>query len=234
MPQKAERTSVPTAGGLILRDVVDTAVRPPATPPSDDTSTRKPRRRWLWWLIAAVLVVLLAAASTGLILVANYQPFVPGYKQYGPPIGVSSTVMRVPWLGLPPNLRLFSVPAEEGLTFNYRFSIWNHGPVPITVTRIGIPESEQAGEGAIIEPVAIYPDVNKIPELGGEWRPVQPFSLEPRQMAGVEMQITITDCDLHGQWNEVPITFEMYGIERHVLAPTNVQISLVGPEPGCE
>jgi hypothetical protein len=151
--------------------VVDTTVRPPAAPPSDDTSTHKPRRRWLWWLLAAVLVALLAAASTGVILVTNYQPFVPGYKQYGPPAGVSSTVMRVPWLGLPPNLRIFRVPAEEGLTFNYRFSIWNHGPVPITVTRIQIPESEQAGEGAIIKPVAIYPNLYKIPDLGGGWRP---------------------------------------------------------------
>jgi hypothetical protein len=142
--------------------------------------------------------------------------------------------MRVPWLGLPPNLRIFRVPAEEGLTFNYRFSIWNHGPVPITVTRIGIPESDQAGEGVITRPVAIYPDVYRIPELGGRWRRVQPFRLEPRQMAGVEMQITVTDCDLHGKWNGVPITFEMYGIERHVLAPTNVQIDLVGPQPGCE
>lgn len=52
--------------------------------------------------------------------------------------------------------------------------------------------------------------------------------------SGVEMQITITDCDLRGRWNEVPITFETYGIERHVLAPTNVQIDLVGPQPGCE
>ncbi|MGH3668581.1 MAG: hypothetical protein ACRDU7_09830, partial [Acidimicrobiia bacterium] len=133
--------------------MVDTAVRPPATPPSNDTPVHKPHRKWLWWLVGAVLVVLLAAASsTGVILVVNYQPFMPGYKQYGPPAGVSSTVMRVPWLGLPPNLRIFSVPAAEGLTFNYRFSIWNHGPVPITVTRIGIPESEQVGEGAIIKP----------------------------------------------------------------------------------
>jgi hypothetical protein len=94
--------------------------------------------------------------------------------------------------------------------------------VPVTVTRIGIPESEQAGEGTIIKPVAIDPDLYNFREQGGEWRPVQPFRLEPRQMAGVEMQITITDCDLRGQRNEVPITFEMYGIERHVLAPTNV------------
>ena len=48
------------------------------------------------------------------------------------------------------------------------------------------------------------------------------------------MQITITDCNLRRQWNEVPIAFEMYGIERHVLAPTHVQIDLVGPQPGCE
>jgi hypothetical protein len=50
----------------------------------------------------------------------------------------------------------------------------------------------------------------------------------------VEMQITITDCDLYGRWNEVPITFDMYGIERHVVAPTNVQIDMVGPQPGCQ
>ena len=214
--------------------MVDTAVGPPAAPPLDETSTHRPRRRWLWWLIAAVLVLLLAAASAGLVLVANYQPFRPGYKQYGPPADVSATVMRVPWFGLPPNLRIFRVPVDDGLTFNYRFSIWNHGPVPITVTRIGIPESEQAGSGMIVKPVAIEPNVYGFPQTGGGWRPVQPFRLEPRQMAGVEMQVTITNCELYGQWNEVPITFEMYGIERHVLAPTNVQIDMVGPQPGCE
>lgn len=211
--------------------MVDTAVRPPATPPRDDASTRKPRRRWLWWLIAAVLVLLFASASTGLVLVANYQPFKPGYKQYGPPAVVSEPPLRVPWLGLPPNLRIFRIPAREGLTFTYRFSIWNHGPVPITVTRIGIPESDQGGSGTIIKPVAIYPNVYA---YGHTWLPVQPFELAPRQMAGVEMQVTVTDCDLSGRWNEVLITFEMYGIERHVFAPTNVEIDLVGPQPGCE
>ena len=213
--------------------MVDTAVRPPATPPSNDTPVHKPHRKWLWWLVGAVLVVLLATASTGVILVANYQPFMPGYKQYGPPAGISATPMRVPWFGLPPNLRIFRIPSHDGLTFKYRFSIWNHGPVPITVTRMGIPESEQAGYGVIIKPVAIYPDVYKLPELGGKWRPVQPFRLEPRQMAGVEMQVTVTKC-WSSQWNQVPITFEMYGIERHVLAPTNVQVDLVGPQPDCE
>ncbi|MGH9197953.1 MAG: hypothetical protein ACRD1T_19725, partial [Acidimicrobiia bacterium] len=125
--------------------MVDTAVRPPAAPPSDDTSIHKPRRRWLWWLIAAVLVLLLAAASTGLIVVANFQPFRPGYKQYGPPPGVEAEVVRVNWLGLAPNLRVFRISPHDGLAFRYRFSIWNHGPVPITVTRFGVPASEQAG-----------------------------------------------------------------------------------------
>jgi hypothetical protein len=210
--------------------VVDTSVRPPAASPQDDVSTRKPRRRWLWWLIAALSVVVIGAVSAGATLVANYQPFLPGYKQYGPPAVVSEPPMRVPWLGLPPNLRIFRIPATQDLSFTYRFSIWNHGPVPITVKRIGLPESEQAGEGTITRPVAIYPNVYA---YGHKWLPVQPFELAPRQMAGVEMQVTITDCDLYGTWNEVPIAFEIYGIDRHVLAPTTVQIDLVGPQPGC-
>ena len=210
--------------------MVDTAVRPPPTPPLDHSSVRKPRRRWLRWVIAALLAIAVAVAVTGVIVVSNYQPFLPGYKQYEPPTVVSEDPLFVPWLGLPPNLRIFRVPAQQGLTFTYRFSIWNHGPVPITVTRIGIPRSEQAGGGVIEEPVAINPNVYAYPE---RWLPVQPLELAPRQMAGVEMQVTITDCDLSGRWNEIPVTFELYGIERHVLAPTNVQIDLVGHQPGC-
>jgi hypothetical protein len=53
-------------------------------------------------------------------------------------------------------------------------------------------------------------------------------------MAGVEMQITVTDCDMHGRWNEVPIPFEMYGIGKACPSPTNVQIDMVGPQRGCE
>jgi hypothetical protein len=211
--------------------VVDTSVRPPAAPPQSDVSTRKPRRRWLWWLIAALSVIVIGTVSAGGTLVANYQPFLPGYKQYGPPAVVSEPPMRVPWLGLPPNLRIFRVPAIQDLTFTYRFSIWNHGPVPITVKRIGLTESDQGGSGTIITPIAVYPNVYA---YGHKWLPVQPFELAPRQMAGVEMQVTITDCDLYGTWNGVPIEFEMYGIDRHVVAPTNVQIELIGPQPGCE
>jgi hypothetical protein len=208
--------------GAYPQDVVDTAVRPPATPPLDDASIRRPRRRWLWWLIAALLVVLLATVSTGLVLVANYQPFRPGYKQYGPPPGLEVEVTRVNWLGMPPNLRIFKVPTEDGLTFRYRFSIWNHGPVPITVTRFGVPASEQEPDSTLV-PVAVDPNVYG----GGQWIPVQPVRLAPRQVMGIEMEVTVASCMSGVRWNEIPLTFEMYGIERHVFAPTNVQIDLV-------
>ena len=101
--------------------MVDTAVRPPATPPRDDASAPRPRRRWLWWLLAAFLAIVVAATSTGIVVVANYQPFRPGYKQYGPPPGVEVEVIRVNWLGMPPNLRIFEVSTEDGTTFRYRF-----------------------------------------------------------------------------------------------------------------
>jgi len=209
--------------GAYPQDVVDTTVRPPATPPRDDASAPRPRRRWwLWWLLAAFLAIVVAATSTGIVLVANYQPFRPGYKQYGPPPGLEVQVTRVNWLGMPPNLRIFEVPTEDGLTFRYRFSIWNHGPVPITVTRFGVSPSKLEPDLTQV-PVAVDPNVYG----GGQWIPVQPVRLAPRQMMGIEMEVTVASCMSGVRWNQIPLTFEMYGIERHVFAPTNVQIDLV-------
>jgi hypothetical protein len=117
--------------------------------------------------------------------------------------------------------------------FTYRFSIWNHGPVPITITGFGIPKSEQAGDGLTNVPVAIYPDVYAVPSVGGAWEPVRPLTLQPRQMAGVEMRVTVTMKCWSVKWNTIPVTFTVYGIERHVFAPMNVQIDLVGSKTDC-
>jgi hypothetical protein len=46
-------------------------------------------------LLAGFLAVVVAVISTGIVVVANYQPFRPGYKQYGPPPGLESEVIRV-------------------------------------------------------------------------------------------------------------------------------------------
>ena len=61
-------------------------------------------------------------------------------------------------------------------------------------------------------------------------------TLQPRQMAGVEMRVTITSFLEDGatvKWNTIPVTFTVYGIERHVFAPMNVQIDLVGSKTDC-
>jgi hypothetical protein len=209
--------------GAYPRVVVDTAVRPPASPPTASTTTRRPRRRWLWWLLAALLVIVVAATSTGIVLVSNYQPFVPGYKQYyGLPAVEGTRSTSFSWIGAPPNLRVIDVPTEPGMTFRYRFSIWNHGPVPITVTRFGVPSSQQEPELKVVA-VAIDPNTYG----GGGFIPVQPVRLAPRQQMGIEMEMTVASCMSGVSSNAISITFEMYGIERHVVAPTNVQIELV-------
>ena len=48
---------------------------------------------------------------------------------------------------------------------------------------------------------------------------------------GVEMEMTMPICH-SGVSSNGTITFEMYGIERHVVAPTNVQIELIR-SPNC-
>ena len=54
-----------------------------------------------------------------------------------PSNGVRAAAMSTP-SDAPPNVWTYRIP-YKGLTFTYRFWIWNHGPVPITVTRFGIP-----------------------------------------------------------------------------------------------
>ena len=140
--------------------MVQTATRPPASPPSDDNgpSQKRYRHPWRWWLLGAFLVIVVAATSTRIVLVSNYQPFAPGYKQYyGLPAVKGTESVSFSWIGAPPNLRVIKVPTEPGMTFRYRFSIWNHGPVPITVTRFGIPSSQQEPDLKIVA-VAIDPN----------------------------------------------------------------------------
>jgi len=54
-----------------------------------------------------------------------------------PSNGVRATAMSTPSDG-PPNVWTYRIP-YKGLTFTYRFWVWNHGSVPITITRFGIP-----------------------------------------------------------------------------------------------
>jgi hypothetical protein len=232
--QSARSTSLPRPA--YAGDVVDTStpIRSPAPPPPHHgTATLgRPRRRWLHWLVLGVVIAFIAIVAAGLVLASTYQPFKAGFKQYGPPKGVEATALQIDWLDAPPNVWTYRVPSHKGLTFTYRFSIWNHGPVPITVTRLGIPVSKQAGQGLTVVPVAVDANVYG----GGGWEPVHPLTLHSRQMSGVEMRVTITSCLEHGatiRWNTVPVTFKVYGIERHVFAPMNVQIDLVGTQTEC-
>ena len=217
--------------------MVDTRVRPPDAPPSNgDTATaRGPHSRWLRRVLLAFVALLIAGVTTATILVSNYQPFHAGFKQYGAPSGVSATVTKIDWLDAPPNVQTIRIPVQKGLTFLYRFSIWNHGPVSITVTQLGTPLAEQRGIGFTAVPVRINPNVYAFPP-GGTWGPVRSVTLEPRQTMAVEMRVTVTSCLEQGydaRWNSVPVSFTMFGIHRHVVATTNVQIDLIGTQPNC-
>lgn len=65
------------------------------------------------------------------------------------------------------------------------------------------------------------------------------MELQPRghrEMSDVEMQVRVSRCMDQGaltRWNDVPVTFKVFGIERHVFAQMNVQIDLVGTQPDC-
>lgn len=202
-----------------------------------DTSTvPSTRRHWFRRALLGLVMVFIVGATTAAILAAHYQPLVPGSIGYRPPLGISVTETRVLWPGVPPGAENYQIPAQKGLSFDYRFTLSNSGPVPITVTQVGSTLAEQAGTGTTAVAVSINLNIYGTPH-GGTWESVRPIVLRPRQEMAVRMRVTVTSCLQRGAtaggWSMVPVSFSVYGIHRDVFAPTNVQITLVGTQASC-
>ena len=214
-----------------------TPVQPPIDPPIDPAPPKR-RRRWIAWTVFGLVVAVAAAAVTVTAIVANYQPLWGGGRAWPAPPGIGATITQEYWLQpngfeqLPPQARYITIPAHKGLTFTYRFSFFNKGKTPITVTSIGLPASAQRSDGGlIITPVAVQ--TSRMAALG-TWGPMQPFTLGEREMASVEMRVQVTECSDGGVvWNSFPVSFTVLGVHRHDRLPTNVEIYLSGQDKGC-
>ena len=187
-------------------------------------------------------VLLVCAIVTATAVLANYQPLWGGGKAWPAPVGVGAKVTREYWLQpgsgleqLPPNAQYISIPAHKGLMFTYRFSFFNKGATPVTVTSIGLPPSVQRGGGGpIITPEAVLTD--QMIANGQGWESMRPFTLPARMGASVQVRVQVLQCvPAQGtvSWNSLPMTFTVHGVHRHDTLPTNVEISLSPQRQNC-
>jgi len=188
--------------------------------------------------VAILAAVILIAFSTAAALVLNYQPLRGGPIQWPPPTGVGAVAVPEHWLGsdgfqaLPMGAERLRVPAPQGLSFSYRYSFYNRGSVPVTVTSIGFPRADQAGESLTKTAVAV--------NVGGtgwrSWFPYTPLIVQARQSVSVEVNVRVTDCLKPGdivEWDTDKVAFTVFGIHRTAILTTNVLVQLVGVPQTC-
>jgi hypothetical protein len=179
----------------------------------------------------------ISALGIAWALVANYQPIVPGGTRWRAPTGVGATVIPQTWLDAPAGARVFRIPAKKGLSFTYRYHVYNQGPVPITVTSIGLPISVQRADVVTRDVARVKVDggAGGAPILGGgRWVPFQPFTLHGRQGVSVEeraVETAVIDCLT--RWNTERFSYKVFGLPRSDWVTLPVQINLIG-SPDCQ
>jgi hypothetical protein len=206
---------------------VKTQVRPPIAPPEPPATTVGPRRRrWLRWVALVVVLIIVAAFIAGVSWIARYDPLARGSIGYAPPAGVDAKVVDVSYAIADAPL-IFRIPAVTGMTFRYRFSIRNDGPVAITIRDVGIPV-ERTGNVVNRHPVRVMTNAYATP-TGSPWIAFQPFTLAPGQEGAIEMEATLHGCveDMLG-WGDEEMTYTVFGISRHVMFVPDVELTLVG------
>ena len=208
---------------------MDTIVRPPGTPPLAPIAGR---RHWPRRVAFTAAVVLLSVVAGGSIWIANYDPFIPGSRGYGPQ-DPRIRVTEVDALGT--SGRVYDFPAGGPARFRYTFSIVNDGPVAVTIEGVGPPIAEQTSE-ITRRPVRVIPD-ERTPGPDGNlvytaWHPVV---LAPGGEAGIEMELTFDPrvCVERGSrfsaWPET-IRYSVFGIHRTTTFESDLEVRIVGSE----
>lgn len=203
-------------------------IRPPQTPVMPRSIADAPRR---WPRRLAAVAILLAVTLIGLavVWVVNVEPLSRGTEGFAvndPALRVH--VRDVSAMGVTGSVQ--TIEARPGMRFQYRFSVRNDGPIPVTITDVGT----DGTAGISRRVVAAKPDLS----LGGSpsrgYAPFEPFTLAPGAEAGVEMRVEVpTDVciDRHGgseSWYTEPVVFEVGGIVRHAEVDTGTEIRMVG------
>jgi hypothetical protein len=207
---------------------VKTLTRPPQTPVRPRAVAEAPRR-WPRRIAAiGMLLVLVVAAIVG-VWIANLEPVSTGTAGYAiAGHGLHVTHRDVDALGVQGSVQ--TVRMQRNMTFRYRFSITNTGPVPITVVDVGSEDPQQISTRV----VAAKPSLVTSPRPAG-FGPFAPFRLAPGQVAGLTMQVHVAPdvCYMQGSfaaWYEEPMTFRVFGITRHTVVNTGTEIRLEGTD----
>lgn len=207
---------------------METLTRPPQTPVRPRSVADRPRR-WPRRILIALLALAIIAAGVIAVWVTNVEPFATGSEGYGvndPQL--HATIRHIDAMGVTGTVQTVRMHPE--MTFRYRFSIRNDGPLPVTILDAG-----RGTDGDMVQShlVAARPDLSPPPGPSDGFEKFAPFAIPAGGQAALAMEVRVSDHPCYAprtvtSWYTEPVTFSIYGITRHTDVPTGTEIRLEG------
>jgi len=207
---------------------VETLTRPPQTP-VQPRSIAEARRRWPRRLLTVIVTLLCSVVVAAAVWVMNVEPLARGSVGYAiDDRSLRVTERNVDALGASGTIQTLAM--QRGMSFTYRFSLTNDGPVPITILGIGLDDGD---DPIAIRLAAAKPDLRLGAGPMDGFGPFEPFAIASGDEAGLEVRVHVGGdaCYAPGSsaviW-QLPVTYRILGITRHGWVDTGTEIRLTG------
>jgi hypothetical protein len=205
-----------------------------APPPADWPPPKARRRRWPWILAGSLLIPILSFVAWAGFFLANYQPIGFGSGSYG----IRGTGVRTVGDFTSPkgdSFRQYRMDYRKSGWFKQGFTLWNHGPVDITIESIELPVAE---EGPLL------PGTVRLGPTSGSYvyladapygQAFQSFRLPADEYRFVEVRFPLADCNYNTSsytsgFDHFNVRYKVLGVTRHttIYPPLEIEIRNVG------
>lgn len=201
--------------------VVDTIVRPPATasPPAP------PPRRRVRRLVTATIAVTLAAIVFSALYLWRYQPLsANGTGTYwaDPEFATSVGYFTSPQGD---GFSAYRVRYEDGSLFRYALTLYNDGPLPVTITNVGQdPDCFSCVFPLVFERASVAPASGQYQYDRRHATPFDRFVLQPGANRYVVIEARFDHCESYEPPGgvthlSIPVGYRAWGLEHQVQLP---------------
>lgn len=186
-------------------------------------------RRWLFRAGRITAVAVLAVVAAGAVGVTNYQPLRGGVEGASGVVGQNVSERGRFFEPDGTEIAAFDVTAvSERSAFSFWLTVRNRGPFGVTLSHVGWDAAHDHG-------LPVTRVVANTRRAGAKVRPFRAMSLAPGNAIDLLATVRVARCPAPGQrltFGEMPVTFEVLGLERHTTLPLPETIT-VQAGPAC-
>ena len=143
---------------------------------------------------------------------------------FSPPVGESFPAYRVRY--------------EDGSSFSYAMTLYNEGPLPVTITSIGEDECRDCPSPLVFERATVAPDEGTFQYDRRHATPFHGFVIQPGGSRYIVIKTRFDNCDSYAPpsgvtYGSIWVGYRTWGFEHQVLLPMPYSLDVSIRRGGC-